>query len=365
MDRTSELQAILGEILNWNKARLDCFSKMLLAMFAVRTVNLKEIAVGFAGSAQVDSRYKRLKRFFAQCTIDSSVIAGWLFKLFFKGDQKLYLTVDRTNWFFGKAKINILMLAVAYEGLAIPLFWQMLDKGGNATAQEHQSIIQRFVDRFGSACIAGVLADREFASGELFSWFSRYKIPFYIRIKNKTHIRVLRSKPWLAERLFNHLQRNEQEAYVNYVIIYGVTCRIVGSRSSAGELMLVATNADPRNGISIYLRRWEIENLFQGLKSRGFRFEETHMQKLVRIDKLLSLLAIGFCWAHKVGEWRALKKPIVFNIYRTSRRPQYTYFRYGFDWIRELVLHGKGKATQWRQCLAQIAIPNPLILENL
>jgi hypothetical protein len=107
-DRTSELKVILGNFLNWNKARLECFIQMLLAMFAVRTVNLRELAVAFVSNALIDLRYKRVKRFFAVFKIDTNVIAHWVFKLFFSGDKKIYLTVDRTNWFWSKAAINIL-----------------------------------------------------------------------------------------------------------------------------------------------------------------------------------------------------------------------------------------------------------------
>jgi hypothetical protein len=39
-----ELYAILNDNLGWKKPRLDCFSKMLIAMFAVKTINLKAIA---------------------------------------------------------------------------------------------------------------------------------------------------------------------------------------------------------------------------------------------------------------------------------------------------------------------------------
>ena len=110
MDPTSELKRILGQSFNWNKARLDCFARILLALLKVRTVNLREIAVAVDSKAQIDSRYKRLKRFFAGFKIDLDVLAKWIFKLFFNNDKKVYLTVDRTNWFFGKGKINILTL---------------------------------------------------------------------------------------------------------------------------------------------------------------------------------------------------------------------------------------------------------------
>lgn len=63
MNKVSELKGILGESFSWNKARLDCFVRMLLALFAVRTVNLSEIAVAFASEAEISSRYKRLSVF--------------------------------------------------------------------------------------------------------------------------------------------------------------------------------------------------------------------------------------------------------------------------------------------------------------
>ena len=47
-------------------------------------------------------------------------------KLFFKPEDKYYLIIDRTNWYWGKKKINIFMLGIAYEGIAIPLFWKLL-----------------------------------------------------------------------------------------------------------------------------------------------------------------------------------------------------------------------------------------------
>jgi hypothetical protein len=82
MDKVSELKVMIGQTFSWNKARLDCFVRMLLALFAVRTVNLSEI-VAFASRAEISSRYKRLQRFFAQFKFDYSQIARWIFKLFF------------------------------------------------------------------------------------------------------------------------------------------------------------------------------------------------------------------------------------------------------------------------------------------
>ncbi len=109
MKSISGLKKILSENLTWNKARIDCFARMLLSLFSVRTVNLSELAVSFPSKTKQSSRYKRLQRFFRGFQMDYVEIAKWIFRLF-KGGQKIYVVMDRTNWFWGKAKINILTL---------------------------------------------------------------------------------------------------------------------------------------------------------------------------------------------------------------------------------------------------------------
>lgn len=361
MDRISELKSILGKNLNWNKARLDCFVRMLLALFTVRTVNLSEIATAFCSKSAIESRYRRIRRFFSQCEMNFDSLAQWIFHSFSLIDT-VYLTVDRTNWFWGKAKINVLTMGIAYEGVAIPLLWDLLNKAGNALATEHQKIIQRFVTLFGVKRIAGVLADREFASGHLFSWCNEHSIPFYIRIKDNAAVRLANQKFCNAKKLFNHLKPKEQTIYPMAVEIFGATVYLAGSRSERGELMVVATNRSPKNAIAIYLRRWEIENLFSCLKGRGFRFEDTHLTCRKRIGKLMAVLAVGFCWAHKTGEWRADKKPIKINKHHDGRRPQNSFFRYGLDFIRAIIINPIGQTRLLRDCMRLLSLP-PLHLE--
>ena len=43
-----------------------------------------------------------------------------------------------------------------------------------------------------------------------------------------------------------------------------------------------------------YKKRWEIEVVFQCLKSRGFNFAETHLKDEERLKRLFAVLAIAF-----------------------------------------------------------------------
>lgn len=339
MDKVSGLKKSLSKYFDWNKARLDCFARIILSLFVVRTVNLKEIALGMPSKCQIDSRYRRLQRFFGQFKWDYCLLARWLFRWFFAKDQKVYLIVDRTNWYWGKQKINIMMLSVAYEGLAIPLMWQMLDKGGTASGEEHCEIISRYIEWFGKENILGVLGDREFGNGTLFKFLSAEKVQFFIRIKDNIVIKVGKKKLFTIKKIFSDLNVKETKIFGAAVFILGQKVYLSGSRSERGELMIVATLNACKNAIPVYLRRWEIENLFQGLKNRGFRFEDTHITKQERLSTLMAVLAVAFCWAHKIGEWKALIKPIIFKQFRHQKRPQYTFFHYGLEFIRDILLN--------------------------
>ena len=110
---------------------------------------------------------------------------------------------------------------------------------------------------------------------------------------------------------------------------------MAGSKNSRDELIFIVTNQHPKNAIACYLCRWEIECLFQALKGRGFRFEETHVIQSERIEKIIAFLAVGFAWAHKVGEWRADKKSIPLRTIQKQKRPQFSFFQYGLDLIRD------------------------------
>lgn len=274
------------------------------------------------------------------------------------------MTIDRTNWFWGKDKINVLTLGVAYEGMALPLFWELLPKAGNASAVEHQAIIERFIKYFDPDKIAGVLADREFGSGDLFAWLNQKKIAFYIRIKEDSIVRVGNKKLCKAEKIFREVTPRKTLLFPIKIEIFGQKVYVAGSRSEGGELMIVATNICDKEAIAVYLRRWEIEVLFSCLKGRGFRFEDTRLTKPERIETLVALLCVGVCWEHKVGEWKAKTKPIKFNQYHASQRPQYSYFRYGFDVIREVILIGHLAKFQPTQLIEGLKIPIQAVAER-
>jgi len=287
--------------------------------------------------------------------MDYDKVAGFIFRLFLVSGGQWYLTIDRTNWQWGKKDINIVMLAIAFKGTAIPIYWGLLDnRGGNSDTPERIALLQRFIDHFGKSCIAGILADREFIGRDWFGWLIAEKIPFHIRIKNNTLTTNARGLAVDIDTLFYDLKPGEQRAIADRRKIWGHRVYLAALRLSDGDLLIVATNQEPEGAIKIYGLRWEIETLFGCLKGRGFHFEDTHVTDQERIKKLLVLLAMAFCWAHKTGEWQHEINPIKV---KKHGRLAISLFRYGLDYLTQAILRVFQHHELFKNYLTRIKLP--------
>lgn len=76
--------------------------------------------------------------------------------------------------------------------------------------------------------------------------------------------------------------------------------------------------------------------MFGCLKSRGFDFEETHLTKRTRIERLTYLLSLALSLAIKTGELKIREKPL-----KTKNNARYerSIFRIGLDYLQNLLVN--------------------------
>lgn len=335
MEMANILLPVLQEAVNWNLARVQFLSCFLIALLQVKTVNFVEIATAFGSKAKTESSYKRIQRFFRSFAIDFTVIAWLVVKMLPIGDSPWILTMDRTNWKLGKKNINVLILGIAYRGIAFPLIWVLLPKRGNSNTRERISLLNRFICIFSLWKIQCLTADREFLGEEWFGYLVASAIPFRIRIRENMWITNASGVATKAKNLFRHLTIGQSEILPGSRIVDGHRLFVIGLKL-IDEYVIIVTNHAPQTALEDYARRWEIETLFSCLKSRGFRFEETHLTNGQRIEKLIALLAIAFCWVHLVGEWVHEQKPIKI---KKHGRKACSFFHCGLVHLRKLVLN--------------------------
>ena len=366
MLEVSMVQAVFMDVLCWNRARVNFLSNFIIALIKVKTVNLVEIATAFSGKAKKESKYRRIKRFFKSFQVDAAVIAFLILHLLplQVQDAAWVLAMDRTNWKLGKTSINILMLGIAHQGIAFPLLWMLLSKTGNSNTAERIDLMERFIDLFGVDQIRFFTADREFIGNTWFSYLMHKLILFRIRIRENMLITNAKGIPVAAKTLFRDLKVGQYKILEGKRQVCGLQLYVIGLLLPEGEYLILLTQDQPDTALDDYAKRWEIETLFGCLKSRGFRFEETHMTDPDRISKLIALLAIAFCWAYLTGEWLHHQRPIKL---KKHGRKEISLFRYGLDHLREILLNLSDRYYQFKemvQLLRKYLLSDPPSLAN-
>ena len=337
-----------------SKCRLHLLSQIICAICSINTVNLKKVANTFGGKASTDSNYRKLQRFFASADFCYDELARYIVILFFNETTDWFLSLDRTNWCYGKSKINILVLSICYKGRAIPICWKMLDKAGNSDTQERIDLISRFINLFGSQRIKGLLADREFIGEDWFKWLEQNKIPYIIRLKNNSIATTSRGLPLEVHGLFYHIKVKQIESLNGKRSLWNNDVYLSGTRTEKGELLIVASNRNFPNAIEIYAKRWEIETLFECLKGRGFNFEDTRLTELDRVNRMVGVLALAYCWAHKTGEWRMAQGEGI-KVKKHGRLTK-SMFRHGLDLLQRLLINSHVNLRELNHCI-KLMIP--------
>lgn len=334
MDPVADMVALFRPHLPWHRSRLVCLCSTILALIHVRTVNLAALAVAFAGKATTASNYKRLQRF-VRDPLDEDAFALAMAALF-ASPQRWIVILDRTNWQVGQQAVNILFLAIAHHGAAIPLLWTILDKKGNSNTTERIALMDRFLRLFGPDRIQCLVADREFLGTHWVEYLLRHGIAFRLRVKANDRIANARGSLTRASHLFRFLAPEHYTILQGRRRIWGHDLLVVGLRLAKGDYLILITDHEPDSALEDYARRWEIETLFGCLKTRGFRFEDTRLTRPERLSKLIAVLALAFYWAHRVGEWLHALQPIVF---KKHGRRAISLFRLGLDHLRRILIH--------------------------
>lgn len=348
MKHVSELRETLSHFFDWHKSRLDCLIQILQALFRVRTVNLAEIATAFQTHAKEESAYRRVCRFFTDFAFEIAAVIPLILRLF-PLENKYLLILDRTNWKWGKSSINILMLSIAYRGVSIPILWAVLDLEGNSSLDDRVSILARFVKLLGIEKVEALVADREFVGKKWFSYLTESRIPFVIRIKQNSMVDGLREGYPVPVRELCKELGSRKKIRNRPLVLWGHKLYVsVRHRKRAKEPLILASNMEFEDVFEKYRRRWEIETMFGCLKTRGFCMEDTHITDADKIERLLFVLAIAFCWAYRTGEIRAEEQPIVM---KRHGRLSKSIFRVGLDQIRRTILGVRKGLRQLFLCL--------------
>jgi hypothetical protein len=328
--KVNDLVEILGKNLCWNLARRKFLALLICSITKLQTVCFVKIAQDLKSDVKYESNLRRIQRFFAEFVFNQDIVAKLIFSLL--PEQTQYkLCLDRTNWKYGKADINILVLSVCYEGLSIPILWKMLPKRGNSNSEERKELLLQYVRLFGTETIHSLLADREFIGDDWFDELIFSKVPFYIRIRSNMHIKVPGKGTKKAFWLFNDLALNaarqyRKPLYLNEKLVYLSGLKVLNADNKV-EFVIIASYNFNEQSLVHYADRWQTETMFKALKSSGYNIEQTHLTDQNKISKLIAVLSMAFIWAYRIGLY--LHKNVCPIKIKKHGRKAYSYFKYG------------------------------------
>jgi len=340
-DTEKGLKEALSKVFIGHGQRLTMMSKLVLAVVKMCTVNFAQLALVLNVKVKPLSNFKRIQRFMKSYSFCQRCFVQFAWSLYGYQGQWIALSMDRTNWQFGRSSINMLTIGISWRGTAIPLVWMMLDKRGQSSQKERIILLEQLlsclnpqqVDR-----IRYLLMDREFTGHDWIKYLCSKPFGFVLRVRKDANV----TKPGqrghtLAWKLF---QDYEFRALRKPRIIFGLRLYIAGQRLSDQEFLVLVSNCSLHHGRHIYSLRWGIEIFFRSCKSKGFNFEDSHVTKLDRINTMTYVLAIAFIWALKTGEM-LLEQGHRITIKRVKQRRTklFSIFRIGLQYMKRKLLN--------------------------
>ena len=241
-------------------------------------------------------------------------------------EQKLVLSLDRTEWKLGRRSINLLFIGVAHQGVAYPLVGCFLGKAGSSNLRERLGLLRRLLTFLPKARIVRI---GSLPSPAFCATCAGGKCP----------------TPCASKRGAGSSTRATADPSSGCSGIWGSPAQ-TGSAVGATHLLRkgeypLLTEADSQQAPARYARRWEIETLFK--QNPGLR-----LRIHPRVESLIAWMSIALVWAHQVGEWLSRTKPIPI---KTHARKLYSTFRYGLDYLRQLIFAAEVRKDELYACM--------------
>lgn len=351
-DKYSELHLILQKNLPNSSVWFIKFLVLFMtSSIKVGSISFGKLGLGMDNKATKWSNIRMIERYLYTYKWCLDSISELIMKLLpHKG--KYILLLDKTSWKFGRFEYNIMMLAVAYEGIAIPIFWSLLnDKEGNgkdgvSSEVERIDLLNRFETLFGFSRVLCLIADREFIGNVWFTHLKSKKIKIYIRIRNNAVV-MHKGSEIQVKSLFKHLNINDKMILSSSRYIYEhklfLSATLFINDQNKPELLIVAAFEHDKQALPQYAKRWQIETMFKALKSNGFNLEDTHLESVEALNKLLYITVLSFIWAYLNGIYLHDITPI--KVLKHGYK-QISIFKAGFERIQLSLLRNHDEFNQ-------------------
>ncbi len=326
-----------------NLARKTFISLFITALIQTRKVQFNELATVLNDEVKIASNQNRIEDFFRDVTLNYQALAQLVVSLL-PNKTKLRLTIDRTEWDFGKCQVNILMVLIGHGDLQLPLYWELLDnKSGNSNSQDRIGLLEKCFAIVDKKRVGLVIGDREFVGSKWINYLKTNNLNFVMRFPKHHSFTTGKGETFLLTDLRLTIGASR---ILSNCLVDGCWGHVWVKRLDEDEYLYLFGSVKAEFLAQLYRKRWCIESFFQNLKGRGFDLESSHLRSMPKLSKLVALVSLAYAFCASFGLYYHQKvQPIKRKKHGYKAN---SFARYGLDQIRIILREPtSGLAISW------------------
>lgn len=324
------------------QSHLNTLSLLICGIIGSGHTHLSEISAESPENIKAESRTKKFKRWLSNDKL--SLDTYWLpfatalvAKL---GGHKNEVTLVIDGSVVGRGCVG-LVVGIVYAGRALPIGWLVRQGAkGHFAQSEHLALLGQVQGLIPAGVKVVFLGDGEFDGTALQEQVAYLGWQYVVRTAKNSRLRV--GEQWL-----NFEQLGVKRGGLEWRSGVGFSSEGYGSllalaywdKQYEEPIYLISNLGSAYQAIEYYKRRWRIETFFSDQKSRGFRLEQSHLDRPQLLERLLIGCALAYWWltylglvAHKRGDDQI--------IHRTERC-DLSFFKLGWRYLSELLNRGR------------------------
>lgn len=180
---------------------------MVKGVIKNRSVNLTLLATSMTEGTSQQSEYRKAQRFYEKFEMPLLELGAFIVAQLPRQKCGWVLSMDRTNWKFGKTHINILTVGIIVKGVTVPIAWKVLPqttKRGNSNTRQRIEIMGKVLELISAKEINVMTMDREFIGKKWLQWLDRKGVGFVVRIKRNHQVNGMPAHRYHASRSFKN-----------------------------------------------------------------------------------------------------------------------------------------------------------------
>jgi hypothetical protein len=238
---------------------------------------------------------------------------------------------------------QLLMVAVAYHGRALPIAWTWIPHArGHSTQQQQLALLRYVYGLLPKGVRVSLVGDTEFGHTQVLEELDHWHWAYALR--QSGHNLVMTGQSSVFQPLENLLTKVGEWLWMPAVVLtqvsaYPTNLMLCWRRGEKRPWLLATNLTHPPAVLRLYARRMWIEELFGDLKGHGFDLESSHLRSFLHLSRLTLAVALLYVWLVTEGA-QALIQGRSAQLDRADRR-DLSIFRLGLESIEQALTWGE------------------------